>query len=716
MRFAGPPIHAAHPSPYQGPPLHYDHSTYPPPGFGFQGVPPGVYGTAPGPPPSFHQLPDHGHYPIPPAPSHSGYIPTPGQHDQDSYRPQQHQSYRDKRQDWSDDRRPCDKWENRRSDKRNHKTLERRDQKDHSREERWHERGRQGNHGSFERRNDRIILGEPLSHNHDRFRSLSRAHSERSSRSDSRRNAQMIPTSSHNSPIPHVSVPLVAVAAPKLAENLHDFNAKDHVGFNQHAHPEKEQPPQAPLEQAGSPEEKGNADEMMTDDEGGDRHPDDEFLEDLKAAFVEFVPKHQGDPIAEPLPEAYTEDIMLPPAFDAKRVKSEHITPSNLDDFALSIRDTNQWNKYRDSPVFLPPGEVNLRNLESYLRSAKKGQGNRNEKRGRTHGHGHGHGKDQSRNQRSNNRDRSDRNSDQLDAFARKRKWNDHDPGPTRYGARHLAKIGHPPQHYELATEVSRQMSPEPGEISDTPVSTIIQHPASRPAHLPPKPDVRPWPELDLSYHRDYYEPHFPKPYAPAYRESNGDFNARNTIEHWKGTEGSPESRGYSPGPPSSHKDVQRPPSPRPGRWDEESVNRQSREPSQKPLLDALQSHINMLCASSTSDDVELRNTGQHCGGIEEPLPSHRGPEVSSRRLSRSSTFESRPVSRTGPGSRRSSLGKLSQSSDIGSPLTRIEAELLGLVGADDDDDEEESSIKQTQDDRKTPVKRKQRKIHSAFE
>ncbi|KAI4593013.1 hypothetical protein KJ359_010267 [Pestalotiopsis sp. 9143b] len=150
---------------------------------------------------------------------------------------------------------------------------------------------------------------------------------------------------------------------------------------------------------------------------------EEDFLDGFDAAFVELLPTNQGDAIAEPLPTEYSDQIMLPPAFDAKGVKSKFITPSNLDDFALNIRDTNRWHKYRNHPTFLPPEQVNLANLDSFIAEVHKGQNNRHEKRGR--GQHAQHNREHGRHQKPHNSDRAGKHKRYIEPSERKRKWDD---------------------------------------------------------------------------------------------------------------------------------------------------------------------------------------------------------------------------------------------------------------------------------------------------
>ncbi|KAM0810374.1 hypothetical protein AB5N19_10723 [Seiridium cardinale] len=437
---------------------------------------------------------------------------------------------------------------------------------------------------------------------------------------------------------------------------------------------------------------------------------EEEFLYELKVAFADSAPRNQGDAIAEPLPGEYSEQIMLPPAFDAKGVKSKYITSSNLDDFALSVRDTNEWNKYRNHPVFLAPEEVNLHNLGLYMRKSQKGQGHRNDKRGRGV-HGQHHDRDH---HRSNNHDRGDQR--RSSNVQRKRKWDDRTQESRVSEHRDLGSLSRP-YAYEEPSRVPRQMSPEPGEISDTPVSVAVD-PRAWPPSAPPQEHEIPWtsgnsiihpeypgqPPLQDDVHtynrnyRHHVEPDIPRRYKE-YSHSPGRWEhpPRSRSPYYRGQQG--QSR-----------------SPPPAELPEKPDHHKFREPSEGPLLDELQSHIDKLCSTTPSKDIRHNAAEYERHFTESPHQSlSQSPAALTSNLkSRMSRPES-PTSRHDATSRRSSLGNLSPSSDAGSPLTRIEAELLGLVGADEDESESKSP-KREHENRTPSFKRKQRKVNSVYE
>ncbi|OTA69101.1 hypothetical protein K449DRAFT_85531 [Hypoxylon sp. EC38] len=95
---------------------------------------------------------------------------------------------------------------------------------------------------------------------------------------------------------------------------------------------------------------------------------DDEFNWDERTIFLEPPASSKVDPIAAPLPTHYSEDVMIPPAFDAKSLRSRYITPRNVDDFAQSIRETRDWQVIQHHPAFLDPAVICLAKLDEYDR------------------------------------------------------------------------------------------------------------------------------------------------------------------------------------------------------------------------------------------------------------------------------------------------------------------------------------------------------------
>lgn len=59
------------------------------------------------------------------------------------------------------------------------------------------------------------------------------------------------------------------------------------------------------------------------------------------------------DPIGRPLPDKFSEDLILPPKYNAKGIISKFVTSENVDEFTKSIRDQSPLNSFGRDPAFL---------------------------------------------------------------------------------------------------------------------------------------------------------------------------------------------------------------------------------------------------------------------------------------------------------------------------------------------------------------------------
>ncbi|KXX81157.1 hypothetical protein MMYC01_201585 [Madurella mycetomatis] len=83
----------------------------------------------------------------------------------------------------------------------------------------------------------------------------------------------------------------------------------------------------------------------------GDGEWDPQSEEDLKQVFPEVQTK-LADPVGIPLPAKYSDEPTIPPAYNATCIKSEFFREDNKDEFSLSIRDSQYWATLKDDPVF----------------------------------------------------------------------------------------------------------------------------------------------------------------------------------------------------------------------------------------------------------------------------------------------------------------------------------------------------------------------------
>lgn len=78
---------------------------------------------------------------------------------------------------------------------------------------------------------------------------------------------------------------------------------------------------------------------------------DDEFAWDMAKAFVEIETK-PGDPVGKPLAAEWNDDPTIPPAYNAKCIKTAFYDPDNQEAFLASVRDTKYWPTLQRDPVF----------------------------------------------------------------------------------------------------------------------------------------------------------------------------------------------------------------------------------------------------------------------------------------------------------------------------------------------------------------------------
>ncbi|KAK0715498.1 hypothetical protein B0H67DRAFT_645241 [Lasiosphaeris hirsuta] len=121
-----------------------------------------------------------------------------------------------------------------------------------------------------------------------------------------------------------------------------------------------EQPPKEKRPQTPPvPEPKEDEDEGDID---GDGEWDPESAQDLEHVFAKKKVK-LADPVGIPLPYEYSDEPTIPPAYNATCVKSAFFNKENKQEFAMPIRETAHWFTLKDDPVFKRhPGMV-MRNF-----------------------------------------------------------------------------------------------------------------------------------------------------------------------------------------------------------------------------------------------------------------------------------------------------------------------------------------------------------------
>ncbi|KAK8080163.1 hypothetical protein PG997_007981 [Apiospora hydei] len=476
-----------------------------------------------------------------------------------------------------------------------------------------------------------------------------------------------------------------------------------------------------------SAEPQANSQVHLAQDIGQQPEDEDEdtpyegFKYDEQTIFLEIDTTNKGDPIAEPLPIEWTDDIMLPPPYNAPGVKSAYVTPDNKDDFALGVRDTDKWAQYKYHIAFLDPENITTQSIDTYLTEVKRLQ-QKNEKRNKPGQQVNQRAKPQSRDHQSqrNHKDQH-RKPDN-----RKRRFEDYqgEPGADSFGRDRPADLSKPSHDYDAKRP--KQMSPEPGEVSD---SCSVQGGIGGEK---PAVEANGWTgwtrgPADI-LQRDYPLPGRQTPAKSQwYPDTDVHYQAQPPLRryHTEGTvDGSYDSRhdymtdSYTPRGHS--RDYDRHDRFRDGSEPRRESRGRSRSPgARRRFSDRLHSPESSIrhdgISSSHADktsDSKLRKRNESV--------SSTGPEGNSREghaASPSMPSSDRPSHRQGsqrpragrPVSRRSSLGNISGPEEPGSPLTPLEAELLGLAGHDSSDSDAGRKSPQRKPEKLVPKMRRRR-------
>lgn len=745
-----------HPADYRAgqPHSHSPAPGYPPPPvtFGFPGQsqsppfgPPGL----PVPPPHGHPLPPPPPQPIHYSPDHRGFlgpIPPPGfPVYPPSYLPPQHEDpyspYPNRRREnHRDERYTKHERGGRRGGRHNDRDRERHGyERDHAHHEHLYDRdhrGRGDRHGPKRRLHDRNTEQSPRG---GRFHHLppSRPESVQSknrlstslSRQDSiLTSAQSTPahsggTSDHpqlSSQLEDVTsnekAPVDVTTAKTQAKTESDAGAVPDVKMKGNMQVKD----QSVESQANTEVHQGRDSSQQPADEDGD-FPYEGFSYDEQTIFKEIETTNKGDPIAEPLPIEWTDDIMLPPPYNATGVKSAYITPENKDDFALSVRDTDQWAQYKHHIAFLDPENITLPCIDTYLAEVKRLQ-HKNEKRNKPGQHPNQRAKPQSRDHHQSQRNPKD----QLRRIDnRKRRFEDYqgEPGAELPGRDQIVDLANSQHDYEAKRP--KQMSPEPGEVSDSgSVQGVIGGgkpvaeengwtgwtrgptdilPRDHPLPGRPTPAETSWyPDANVHYQtqpppRRYHaegsldgsydsrHDYRTDSYTP--RAHTRDYDSHDRFRD--NSEGRRESRGRPGSPGARRYFPDRQHSSSTTRHIDVSSSHAERTPDSKPRRRNESVVSSSLFESSSREDQADPS----------PLPS-------SEKLHKRGS----PRPRVGrPSSRQSSVGNLSGPESPGSPLTPLEAELLGLAGHDSSDSDSRGKSPQRKPEKLVPKMRRRR-------
>ncbi|KAK7956583.1 uncharacterized protein PG986_005805 [Apiospora aurea] len=743
---------AATPSPpapgYPPPPVNYafpGQSQSPP--FG----PPGL----PVPPPHGHPLPP----PPPPQPIHyspgqgvfPGHIPPPGfpvyppgypppQHDE-AYSPYPNR----RRENHRDERYAKHERGGRRGGRHSDRDRERhgyeRDRPHHEHAYDRDHRGRGDRHGPKRRHHDRNIELSPRGgkfHQVPPRRSESVQSKNRLSASLSRQDS--LHTSAQSTPGPSAILdhpqplrrPEDATSNGKVSADPIDTETKTAAESDDRPVPdvstEDKPTPNAQVKDQ-SAEPQANSQVHLAQDIGQQPEDEDEedtpyegFKYDEQTIFLEIDTTNKGDPIAEPLPIEWTDDIMLPPPYNAPGVKSAYVTPDNKDDFALGVRDTDKWAQYKYHIAFLDPENITTQSIDTYLTEVKKLQ-QKNEKRNKPGQQVNQRAKPQNRDHQSQRNHKDQHRKPEN----RKRRFEDYqgEPGADSLGRDRPADLSKPRHDYDAKRP--KQMSPEPGEVSD---SCSVQGGIGGEKSAVEGNGWTGWTRGPADIlQRDYPLPGRQTPAKSQwYPDTDVHYQAQPPLRRYntEGTvDGSYDSRhdymtdSYTP---RGHaREYDRHDRFRDGSEPRKESRGRSRSPgARRRFSDRLHSPESSIhhdgISSSNADkpsDSKLRKRNVS-------VVSSTGPEGNSREghaASPSMPSSDRPSHRQGsqrpragrPVSRRSSLGNVSGPEEPGSPLTPLEAELLGLAGHDSSDSDAGGKSPQRKPEKLVPKMRRRR-------
>ncbi|KAI1804181.1 hypothetical protein F4811DRAFT_302258 [Daldinia bambusicola] len=192
----------------------------------------------------------------------------------------------------------------------------------------------------------------------------------------------------------------------------------------------------------------------------------DENNEDLswdeRTIFLELPLSSKVDPIAAPLPTQYFEDVMIPPAFDAKALKSRYITPRNIDDFAQSIRETRDWQIMKHHPLFLDPTEIRLEKLNDYNRAIDKDMHSRVNRRDHSRNM-HDTTKHRLGNPKGSSRHQGKHQDSRYKMDTKKRTWEHFDEDRNDFGWKKRTRDS--PYDDAFKKRLKPASPPEPGEV-----------------------------------------------------------------------------------------------------------------------------------------------------------------------------------------------------------------------------------------------------------
>ncbi|RWA09711.1 hypothetical protein EKO27_g5396 [Xylaria grammica] len=128
----------------------------------------------------------------------------------------------------------------------------------------------------------------------------------------------------------------------------------------------------SPFLEGSRPQQQDRSDTVLVNLKGMEKYTTEEFSWEEEMIFKELPDKTTRDLIREPLPAEWTDDPIMPPKYDKETITSRYINPTNVDDFALNVRETKAWQVMQYHPAFLPPTEIRIEKLWEYEKALNR--------------------------------------------------------------------------------------------------------------------------------------------------------------------------------------------------------------------------------------------------------------------------------------------------------------------------------------------------------
>ncbi|KAI1131322.1 hypothetical protein F5Y10DRAFT_73885 [Nemania abortiva] len=211
----------------------------------------------------------------------------------------------------------------------------------------------------------------------------------------------------------------------------------------------------------------------LADNKSTEKYNAEDFSWEEEMIFKELPIKVTRDLIREPLPAEWTDDPIMPPKYDKETITSRYINPTNVDDFALSVRETKAWQIMQYHPTFLSPTDVRLERLRDYERALNPGRAYNKQNHYSVNSSGGGGGRQRGKlwgprarggpqNRYSQNYGQDNPSSDDQSNYFR--------PGQTKRGwdQTDYHDSDTPESRGEILGKKPKMSSPEPGEVCET--------------------------------------------------------------------------------------------------------------------------------------------------------------------------------------------------------------------------------------------------------